>query len=264
MAAKPYYADDNVSLYLGDCIAIMKAMPEKSVDMVFADPPYYLSNGGITVKSGKMASVNKAVWDVSKGVENDYKFQDAWIKEARRVLKDNGTIWISGTYHSIYFCGHSLQHNNFKVLNDITWFKPNGAPNISCRYFAASHENIIWAAKHPTSKHTFNYEAMKYNKWEEDVFKRPDKQMRSVWCIPTPGPSEKSYGKHPTQKPLNLLKRIVEASTKEDDVVLDPFAGSSTTGVAALMLNRKYIGIDNVEEYVSLSQQRLLGQAAQG
>ena len=241
MSQKPFFLNDKISLYLGDSVSVMQTMPDESVEMIFADPPYHLSNGGITVKSGKMASVNKADWDKSKGVEQDYLFHSNWIKEAKRLLKSNGTIWVSGTYHSIYLCGHALQENNFKILNDITWFKPNGAPNISCRYFAASHENIIWAAKSINSKHTFNYEAMKYNKWEGDVFKNLDRQMRSVWCIPTSGSSEKKHGKHPTQKPLKLLKRIIEASTKVDDIVLDPFTGSSTTGVAAVSLDRKFI-----------------------
>lgn len=156
MKRRPYFSNDQVTLYLGDCIRVLKSLPENSVDMVFADPPYYLSNGGITVRSGEMVSVNKAEWDVSQGVEADYKFHNEWIKAVQRVLKDNGTLWISGTYHSIYLCGHSLQHNGLKVLNDITWFKPNGAPNISCRYFTASHETLIWAAKNAKAKHTFN------------------------------------------------------------------------------------------------------------
>jgi site-specific DNA-methyltransferase (adenine-specific) len=149
-----------------------------------------------------------------------------------------------------------MQINGFKILNDITWFKPNGAPNISCRYFTASHETLLWSAKNQKSKHTFNYEAMKYNKWEEDVFKKVDQQMRSVWCIPTPGPSEKKSGKHPTQKPLALLERIVLAATNEGDLVLDPFTGSSTTGIAAVKHGRKYIGIDTTEEYLRLSVNR--------
>lgn len=263
MSHKPFYSHELLELYLGDCIDIMKKMPAKSVDMIFADPPYLLSNGGITVQSGKMVSVNKGEWDTSNGMATDYKFHHEWIKQAKRLLKDNGTLWVSGTYHSIYLCGHSLQKNAFKILNDVSWFKPNGAPNISCRYFTASHENLIWAAKSNTSKHTFNYEAMKYNKWEEDVFKKEDKQMRSVWCIPTAGKSEKLHGKHPTQKPLALLKRIVQASTNEGDTILDPFTGSSTTGIAAVSLGRKFIGIDNDKEYISLSQKRHQGHLDQ-
>ena len=254
-----YFQDESLTLFLEDTIEQMKKMPKDSVDMIFADPPYYLSNGGITVKSGKMVSVNKAEWDESKGMAEDFKFHNKWIKAAQRVLKPNGTIWISGTYHSIYLCGHALQNNDFSILNDISWFKPNGAPNISCRYFTASHETLLWAKKSKKAKHTFNYEAMKYNKWESDVFKKEDKQMRSVWCIPTPGMNEKKSGKHPTQKPLALLERVILSSTNEGDIVLDPFNGSGTTGVAAIKLKRKYIGIDNVEEYLDMTISRIKG-----
>lgn len=257
LSRKPYHQTENFTLYLDDAIKRMNAMPEASVDMIFADPPYYLSNGGITVKSGKMVSVNKADWDVSKGIDIDYAFHNEWIKAAQRVLKPHATIWVSGTYHSIYLCGHAMQINGFKILNDITWFKPNGAPNLSGRYFTASHETLLWSAKNKKSKHVFNYKDMKYSKWEEDVFKKEDKQMRSVWSIPTPGPKEKVHGKHPTQKPLALLERIVLASTKEGDLVLDPFTGSSTTGVAALKHGRKFIGIDSEKSYLDLSVKRM-------
>lgn len=254
--SKAYFNSQQVSLYLDDCIKRMNRLPEKSVDMIFADPPYYLSNGGITVKSGQMVSVNKADWDASAGVAADYKFHEKWLKAAKRLLKPDGTLWVSGTYHSIYLCGHALQKLEYKILNDITWFKPNGAPNISCRYFTASHETLLWAAPSTKTKHTFNYEAMKYNKWEEDVFKKEDKQMRSVWCIPTPGPSEKKHGKHPTQKPLALLERIILASSNQGDTILDPFNGSGTTGVAALKHGRRYIGIDNEEDYLKVTIDR--------
>lgn len=257
MVKKPFHQSEEFTLHHGDSIKLMNSLPAESVDMIFADPPYYLSNGGITVKSGKMVSVNKADWDKSKGVDEDYTFHESWIKAAKRVLKPHGTLWISGTYHSIYLCGHVLQLDGFKILNDITWFKPNAAPNISCRYFTASHETVLWVKKDAKAKHTFNYKDMKYNKWEDDVFKKEDKQMRSVWCIPTPGPSEKKHGKHPTQKPLALLERIVLAATNKGDVILDPFAGSSTTGIAAIRHGRKYIGIDNKKAYLSLSLARL-------
>lgn len=261
MIPKPHYSSADISLYLGEAVDVMSKMPAESVDMIFADPPYHLSNDGITVKSGKMSSVNKATWDRSKGLEVDYQFHDIWLKAAQRLLKPNGTIWISGTYHSIFLCGHSLQLNGFKILNDIAWFKPNGAPNISCRYFTASHETLLWAGKNAKTKHVFNYQVMKYNQWEEDVFKKEAKQMRSVWCIPTPGPREKKYGKHPTQKPIALLTRIIAASTDENDIILDPFTGSSTTGLAAIMLGRKFIGIDNSKDYLKLSLQRLQGHS---
>jgi len=251
-----YFKDKKFQLLLGDSISLMKKIKPMSIDMIFADPPYLLSNNGITVHSGEMVSVNKGEWDVSKGVDEDFKFHDAWIKAAKRLLKPNGTIWISGTYHSIYLCGHSLQKHGYKILNEITWFKPNGAPNISCRYFTASHETLIWAGKDNKTKHTFNYEDMKFSKWENDHFKNEDKQMRSVWSIATPSKNEKLEGKHPTQKPIALLERLIRASTNEGDVILDPFTGSSTTGIAAHKLNRNFVGIDNNQEYLNLSKKR--------
>ncbi len=253
---EPYFEENDFELILGDSVNVMNKIPSNSIDMIFADPPYHLSNGGITIKSGRMELVNKADWDVSQGVDIDYRFQNKWIKAAKRILKPNGTLWVSGTYHSIYLCGHSLQKNGFKILNDITWFKPNGAPNISCRYFTASHETLMWAGKNAKTKHVFNYKDLKYNRWEDDVFKKEDKQMRSVWSIPTPGPREKQYGKHPTQKPIALLERIILASTNPGDLILDPFSGSSTTGIVASKMGRNFIGIDNNKSYLDLSIMR--------
>ncbi len=253
----PYYKREGFELYLANCIELMDQMPEKSVDLIFADPPYNLSNGGFTCHAGKRVSVNKGSWDVSKGVEEDFKFHLRWIKSCRRILKDDGTIWISGTYHSIYACGHALQLLGYQILNDICWYKPNAPPNLSGRYFTASHETLIWAKKTKKAKHKFNYKLMKNGNWPEDPLKKTGKQMRSVWSIPTPKPIEKKHGKHPTQKPLNLLKRIILASSEEGDVVLDPFTGSSTTGIAAFLHNRKFIGIDTEEEYLKLSIKRL-------
>jgi len=253
---KPYFYQDNFVLYNGDSLNLLKELPENSVDMIFADPPYFLSNGGFTVHAGKMVSVDKGQWDVSNGLKKDYEFHLNWIRECKRVLKPSGTIWISGTYHSIYSCGFALNVAGYKILNDIAWYKPNGSPNLSCRYFTANHETLIWAIKDPKSKHTFNYKDMRNGNWPEDFLKRPNKQMRSVWAINTPQPWEKKFGKHPTQKPFDLLKRIILASTKEGDIVLDPFAGSSTTGLAAMVNERKFVGIDNEKKYLDLSIER--------
>lgn len=253
---KPYFDHQGVSLYYGDSLQLLKHLPDASVDMAFADPPYYLSNGGFTVHAGRMVSVNKADWDKSNGFDTDLAFYEAWISELKRVLKPNGTLWISGTYHSIYLCGYALAKYGYKILNDIAWYKPNASPNLSCRYFTASHETLLWAAPHKKAKHTFNYEAMRNGEWPEDKMKNPNKQMRSVWSISTPPPSEKSYGKHPTQKPLRLLERIVLSSTNEGDTVLDPFTGSSTTGLAALKHGRNFIGIDIEKNYLDLSIKR--------
>lgn len=252
-----YFADKDFVLFKDDCIEFLKKIPEDTIDMVFADPPYNLSNGGFTVHAGKMVSVNKGKWDESKGVDQDYEFHTRWIQECYRVLKPNGTIWISGTYHSIYQCGFALQLLGYKILNDITWFKPNASPNLSGRYFTASHETLLWARKDPKGKHTFNYQDMKNGVWHEtDFIKKEGKQMRSVWALGTPKTDEKTFGKHPTQKPIALLERIVLAASNKGDVILDPFTGSSTTGLAAIKHGRKFLGVDLEKEYLELSKKR--------
>ena len=256
VAERPYFLKDNFVLYHGDSLRILSQLPENSVDMIFADPPYNLSNGGFTVHAGRMVSVNKGIWDISKGFEDDYAFHYRWLEACRRVLKSEGTLWVSGTYHSIYQCGHALQSLGYHILNDISWFKPNASPNLSCRFFTASHETLIWARKDKKAKHKFNYVLMKDGDWPEDQLKKPGLQMRSVWAMGTPRPDAKKYGKHPTQKPLDLLKRIVLSSTNRSDVVLDPFTGSSTTGIVAVMHGRKFIGIDMEKNYLDLSVKR--------
>jgi len=254
---KPYYKKGGFVLYKGDAIEILKKMKPNSVDMIFADPPYNLSNGGFTVHAGRRVSVNKGDWDKSNGLKKDFGFHLEWIEACRRVLKPGGTIWISGTYHSIYQCGFALQVAKFHILNDISWFKPNASPNLSCRFFTASHETLIWARKEKKAQHTFNYDEMKNGDWPEDKFKVPNKQMRSVWSINTPKNGEKKFGKHPTQKPLDLLRRIVLASTNKGDLIVDPFTGSSTTGIAAKMYDRKFIGIDKEKKFLDLSIKRI-------
>ncbi len=251
---KPYsiYYDNpeySSKLLKGDCIAILMKAREESVDMVFADPPYFLSNGGITCHAGKMVSVDKGKWDKSRGVEENHKFNLEWLKACQRVLKPNGAIWVSGTTHIIYSLGFAMQELGYKILNDIVWYKRNAPPNLSCRYFTHSTEIVLWAAKDKKSKHVFNYSLMKeFNQ---------GKQMRNLWEISSPKTEEKRFGKHPTQKPVELLSRIILASTMEGDLVLDPFCGSSTTGVAAVSQNRKYVGIDSEKEYLELSKNRL-------
>ena len=254
---KQYYKKGNFNLYQADCLEFLPKVKANSIDMIFADPPYLLSNGGFTVHAGKMVSVNKGKWDVSNGLKKDWEFHLAWIKECHRVLKPGGTIWISGTYHSIYQCGFALQVNHFHILNDIAWFKPNASPNLSCRFFTASHETLIWARKDKKGKHKFNYKLMKEGDWQNDFLKKPNMQMRSVWAIQPPKNGEKKFGKHPTQKPIDLLVRVILASTNKGDWVLDPFTGSSTTGLAAQLNGRKFIGIDLEKKYLDLSVQRL-------
>lgn len=238
-----------VELLTGDCIEVMKRLPAESVDAMFADPPYNLSNGGGTCQGGQWVSVNKGVWDKSRGLAEDHAFNLAWLAECKRVLKPNGTIWVTGTYHVIYSIGFALQILDYRILNDICWFKPNASPNLSGRYFTASHETLIWAARDKSSRHTFNYEAMKA---ENGAM-----QMRSMWPLHSTPQREKTHGKHPTQKPLSLLRRIIRASTKPGDLILDPFCGSGTTGVAALELGCRFIGIDLSSEYLQLAERRM-------
>jgi len=270
MQHKPYYKNKNFYLYQGDSLAILNALPENHFDMIFADPPYFLSGGSFTCQNGKMVSVKKGNWDMGGSHEENFNFHTKWIEACKRVLKPDGTIWISGTYHSIYQCGFALQKNGYHILNEISWFKPNAAPNLSCRFFTASHETLIWARKDKKGKHKFNYRDMcdwgdthkKYKRCEcskinsIESINEKGKQMRSVWAIGTPKREEKIFGKHPTQKPLDLLKRIILASTNEGDRVLDPFTGSSTTGIASIMHGRKFLGIDIDKDYLDLSIKR--------
>ena len=250
IGAESYFEDKTKSfiLFKEDTLKLLPLIPDESIDMIFADPPYFLSNGGITCHAGKMVSVNKGKWDVSNGIEDSHLFNQRWLKQCQRILKPNGTIWVSGTSHIIHSIGFAMQTLYYKILNDISWFKVNPPPNLSCRYFTHSTETIIWAAKNQKSKHHFNYPLMKQL--------NNNKQMLSLWHIKSPETSEKKYGKHPTQKPMKLLERIVQASTKKGDIVLDPFNGSGTTGLEAYLLGRKYIGIDSEKEYLELSIKR--------
>jgi site-specific DNA-methyltransferase (adenine-specific) len=253
---KVYYDQNRFKLFKGDCIEVLSNILENSIDLIFADPPYNLSNDGFTCHAGRRVSVNKGKWDKSRGIEKDFEFHKQWLSACKRVLKPDGTIWVSGTYHSIYACGFAMQLLGYHILNDICWFKPNASPNLSCRFFTASHESIIWARKNKKGKHTFNYEMMKNGLWNEDILKKPGTQMRSVWAIGTPKPFEKIFGKHPTQKPESLLKRIIIASSNKGDLVLDPFSGSGTTGLIAYLYGRNYIGIETEQEYLDLSIKR--------
>ena len=256
--ADPIFKEDDLLLYEGDCLAVMSLFEDESFDMIFADPPYMLSNGGVTCHAGQMVSVNKGKWDESKGFLHDYAFHEAWISTCKRILKPTGTIWISGTLHSIYQCGAVLQRQGFHLLNDIIWYKPNAAPNLACTTFAHSHETLLWARKDKKARNTFNYTQMKDGNFSKDKLKAPSKQMRSVWSIPTTPKREKTFGKHPTQKPLDLLNRIILAATKADNLILDPFNGSGTTGMACRSIgNRKYIGIEKEKEYIELTIKRL-------
>lgn len=247
---KYYYENENLQLINGDSFKILKKIESKSIDMIFADPPYFLSGDGITCSSGKMVSVNKGSWDEKISIKEKHKFNKKWIKLCYELLKDDGTIWISGTMHNIYSIGMALEEEGFKIINNITWKKLNPPPNISCRTFVHSTETIIWAKKDlKKSKHKFNYSIMREL--------NDGKQMKDVWESSLTKPSEKKCGKHPTQKPISLLEKIIIASTDEKDLILDPFNGSGTTGVVANKLKRKYIGIEKEKEYLDLTVRRL-------
>ncbi|RMF05437.1 site-specific DNA-methyltransferase [Candidatus Woesearchaeota archaeon] len=249
-----FYKSSDITLIQGDSLEVLPKLTSSSVDLIFADPPYFLSNGGLTCKAGKFASVNKADWDRSNGLEKDFAFTERWIRECRRVLKESGSIWVSGTMHNIYQVGFALQRAGFRILNEVIWFKPNAPPNLSGKYFTHSHETLIWARKTTSVPHYFDYPSMR--RWHDD-FSPSGKQMRSVWSIPATPSSEKICGKHPTQKPLQLLLRIITASTPPDALILDPFAGSGTTLLASKLLGRRCIGIERVGRYLQIALKRI-------
>ena len=245
----PYYksTSHDFNLICGDTFEILPQFDFK-FDMIFADPPYFLSNGGISVQSGKVVCVNKGDWDKGMSQEDINEFNLKWISLCRDKLKENGTIWISGTYHNIFSVANALTRLGFKILNVITWAKTNPPPNISCRYFTYSTEFIIWARKQEKVAHYYNYELMKHI--------NDEKQMTDVWRLPAIAPWEKTCGKHPTQKPLSLAVRAILASTKKGDMILDPFAGSSTAGIAANLLGRSFVGVDTDTKYLEMSKRR--------
>ena len=232
----------------GDCMQRLREIEDNSIDAIFADPPYFLSNGGISVQSGKQVCVDKGDWDKGGTPQYIYEFNRNWLSLCRSKLKDDGTIWISGTHHNIHVVMRCLQELGYKVLNTITWQKSDPPPNLSCKYFNFSTELIIWARKHVQKTHKFNYETMKQL--------NGGSQMTDVWKIPAVSMWEKKQGKHPTQKPLRLLYRIVLASTNEGDTILDPFCGSGTTGIAANLLRRKFIGIEQDAQFCDLALRR--------
>ncbi len=245
----PFYksTDRAFTLLKGNTFELLPSF-KFSFDMIFADPPYFLSNGGISVQSGKIVCVDKGEWDKNQHNDHIDAFNMEWISLCRDKLKENGTIWVSGTYHNIFSVANALKTLGFKILNVITWAKTNPPPNISCRYFTYSTEFIIWARKYEKKPHYFNYELMK--------LLNENKQMTDVWRMPAISPWEKKHGKHPTQKPLALLARTIMASTKTNAWILDPFAGSSTTGIAANLLGRRFLGIEKEEEYAEISCRR--------
>lgn len=249
MTLHPYFKSDDRAFTLlhGDCTELLKQFDFK-FDMIFADPPYFLSNGGISVQSGKIVCVDKGEWDKSGTADHIDGFNRKWLELCRDKLKDNGTIWISGTYHNIFSIARQLTELGYKILNVVTWVKTNPPPNISCRYFTFSTEFIIWARKSAKRPHHYNYELMKLI--------NEGKQMTDVWRLPAIARWEKSCGKHPTQKPLSVVTRAILASTCERAWILDPFAGSCTTGIAANLTGRRFLGIDEDEDYLLIGKNR--------
>jgi site-specific DNA-methyltransferase (adenine-specific) len=247
----PFFKSTDKTFHLlhGDTMALLPQFEHK-FDMVFADPPYFLSNDGLSIQSGQIVSVNKGAWDKSQGYEYVNGFNRQWLSLVREKMKDDATIWISGTLHNIFSIGQILSELEFKILNIVTWEKSNPPPNFSCRYFTHSTEHIIWARKSAKVAHYYNYELMKQL--------NGDKQMKDVWKLPAIAPWEKSCDKHPTQKPLSVLTRAILASTQPNAWILDPFTGSSTTGIAANLANRRFLGIDQEETFLNISKKRKL------
>lgn len=247
------YITDNAVIYHENALTVMRRIldkyPNSCFDMIFVDPPYLLSNNGFTCQNGKMVSVNKGEWDKSKGLITDLEFYEEWLRLCYALLKPNGTIWVCGTHHNIYLIGYLLQVIGYHILNNIIWEKPNPPPNLSCRYFTHSTETLLWAKKDKKVKHTFHYDVMKKQ--------NGGKQMKSVWQIAPPHHTEKQFGKHPTQKPLALVERCIQATSNIGDLIFDPFMGSGTTGVAALNLGRKFCGCELEKEYFELTKRRL-------
>lgn len=252
-----FYEDDLTKLIHADSFEYLDKMKSESIDVIFADPPYFLSGNGISNSGGKMVNVNKGEWDKSISIEEKHAYNREWLKKCKRLLTTNGTIWVSGTLHNIYSVGMALEQEGYKILNNITWQKLNPPPNLSTRYFTHSTETILWARKDDKdARHYYNYDLMKeFNH---------NKQMKDVWTGSLTKQSEKDFGKHPTQKPEYLLERIVLASTQEGDTILDPFLGSGTTAVVAKKLNRQCIGIEKDDDYIELAKQRLMHTQMQG
>lgn len=249
-ALTPFYqsAQKDFTLYEGDAREILPRLEARSVPMIFADPPYFLSNDGFSIQAGKPVSVNKGAWDKSHGREADNEFNYAWIKACREVLKDSGTIWICGTFHNIFSVANVLSDLDFRILNMITWQKTNPPPNLSCRFFTHSTEFILWARKCKKVAHVYNYDLMHGL--------AGDRQMTDVWRMSAIAPWEKTCGKHPAQKPLALVTRAILAASNRDDLILDPFAGSSTTGIAANLIRRLFVGIEQARPFLEMSRAR--------
>ncbi len=252
--APPLYraADGSAELHCGDQRSFLARLPDASIDCIWTDPPYFLSNDGPTCVAGRRHKVNKGEWDRSRGIDGDHAFNRDWLAECLRVLTPAGTIWVSGTTHVYLSVGMAMLQLGFRILNDIVWEKPNPPPNLGCRCFTHSTEMLLFATKAARGsrhRHVFNYAAMKEA--------NDGRQMKNVWRLAAPGADEKRHGRHPTQKPLALIERCLAASTEPGQRVLDPFAGSGSTGVAALRLGRRFVGCEIDRRYAQLASTRL-------
>jgi DNA modification methylase len=260
-------AGTEILLSQADCIECMATLPENSIDLVIADPPYYLKtkeNTG-TEKFREEKNITKIThdWDQFESIDAYLSFTNLWLSEAMRIIKPSGSVFVFGTYHNFGLisylvhrkieAGEALQkRGNWNIINEIIWYKRNAVPNLSCRQFCASNENILWLAK--SNKYTFNYKDMKFGDFPDDHLKRPEKQMRSVWDILS---ANNESVNHPTQNPIKLYERMILAASKEGDLVLDPFAGSGTLAIAATNLNRDSALIEREESYCNLIRKRI-------
>ena len=254
----PYYRTPkgDFVLYKGDCRDVVPRLSACMFDAVFADPPYFLSNDGFSVQAGKQVSVNKGAWDKSQGLKADTEFNFQWIKACRERLSESGTIWVCGTFHNIFSVATVLSELNFRILNSVVWQKTNPPPNLSCRFFTHSTEILLWGRKQKGVPHYYNYDLM--------CRLAGGRQMTDVWRLPAIGRWEKSCGKHPTQKPLSLVVRALLASTEANALVLDPFAGSSTTGIAANLIGRRFVGVEMDGVFLNVSRSRRIEYEKKG
>ena len=242
------------SIQNGDCLKLLKNIPEKSFDLIFADPPYNMQIGD-KLRRPDDSKVNGVYdkWDQFESFQHYDEFSLKWLKECKRILKDNGSIWVIGSYHNIFRLGYHLQNLNYWILNDIIWRKNNPMPNFRGTRFTNAHETLIWASKNKNSKYTFNYQSLKCL--------NDDLQMRSDWLFPICNGKErlKKNGKkiHSTQKPESLLHRIILATTNKGDIIFDPFLGTGTTAVVAKKLGRNYFGIEKDKKYFKAANLRI-------